>query len=78
MHIPLRKRWQVAEPISETVAANLSGYPPILQQLLFNRNITTRSEADLFLQASGSIHDPFILKGMKAAVRCLLKAIGSD
>ncbi|NPV78421.1 MAG: single-stranded-DNA-specific exonuclease RecJ [Anaerolineae bacterium] len=78
MHIPLRKRWQVAEPISETVAANLSGYPPILQQLLFNRNITTLQKADLFLQASGSIHDPFLLKDMKAAVRCLLKAIDSD
>ena len=79
MHIPLRKRWQVAEPIPATVAANLSDYDPILQQLLFNRNITTRKEAVLFLDVEGgSMHDPFLLLGMKTAVECLLKAIDSE
>ncbi|MCC6148149.1 MAG: single-stranded-DNA-specific exonuclease RecJ [Anaerolineaceae bacterium] len=75
MHTPLRKHWQVAAPISDSAAANLGEYPPLLQQLLFNREITTPEAAQRFLNTSGSLHSPCSLKGIGTAVECLLHAI---
>ncbi len=34
MQVPLRKRWQVADPITSEVSQALGDYPDVLKQLL--------------------------------------------
>ncbi len=49
--IPTQKRWEVAEPLSTEAIQELSGYHPVLRQILFNRGYTTHEAARLFLEA---------------------------
>ncbi len=49
---------------------------PLIGQLLFNRGITTPSEAEKFLYPTlGDLANPFLLKGMEEAVQRVAKAI---
>lgn len=59
------------------VAAELSDYPPLIQQLLFNRDIKTAAAAARFLNPSyeDDLHDPFLLPEMDKAVERILKSI---
>ncbi|NJD60069.1 MAG: single-stranded-DNA-specific exonuclease RecJ [Anaerolineales bacterium] len=47
----ITKRWEVAPVLPHDVDQELSGYPPILRQLLFNRSYTTHEEARIYLEA---------------------------
>jgi single-stranded-DNA-specific exonuclease len=72
----LVKRWQIAPKISPSADQALESYPPILRQVLFNRGITTPLEAQHFLDAKpGFDTDPFLLKGMGAAVERIETAL---
>jgi hypothetical protein len=48
---PLTKSWQIHPLITPDVEQALFTYPPILRQLLFNRDILTPDEARRYLQA---------------------------
>lgn len=72
---PTRKRWQIAAPVPEEIRVELKEYSPVLQQLLFNRSITTAEQAQRYLTAAGSIHDPFLMLDMEKAVLRLIQAI---
>ncbi len=50
--IPIPKRWEVAEPIPSGAAQELSGYHPVLRQILYNRGYDTHEKARLFLEAT--------------------------
>ena len=50
--IPLLKRWQIAQPLPPLAAQNLAEYPPILQQLLYNRGHATAESAQRYLEAA--------------------------
>lgn len=55
----------------------LGGYDALTQQLLYNRGISTKDEANTFLDPDYETgrHDPFLLPGMEAAVSRILAAI---
>ena len=67
--------WKIAEPITAAAQQELSAYPKVLQQLLFNRGVTTAGAADVYLNGGGSRYDPFELKNMADAVGRILEAI---
>ncbi len=45
------KRWEVASPLPPGATDELSGYPPILRQILYNRGYRTHESARLYLEA---------------------------
>jgi single-stranded-DNA-specific exonuclease len=47
----ITKRWEVAQPLPVEANQELSGYPPILRQILYNRGYHTHEQARLFLEA---------------------------
>lgn len=70
-------RWEVKPGIDTETDRELAGYFPILRQLLYNRGIKTRAEADDFLAARcPSPSGPFLMTGMQAAVERILAAVG--
>ncbi len=64
----------------EEVAFNLAEYDTWLRRLLFNRGVTNKVEAEVFLAPSYDqhLHDPFLLHDMEKAVERVLRAIASD
>jgi single-stranded-DNA-specific exonuclease len=71
----LDKKWEIAAPVPADVQKALAGYPAVQQQLLFNRNINTAQMAESYLQASGAIYDPMLMKDMGKAVKRLCQAL---
>jgi single-stranded-DNA-specific exonuclease len=69
------KRWQIAPPLSEQELAPFSDLPPLVVQLLHNRDIKDPGAAHAFLAGHPIEHTPFRLKGMDQAVTCLRQAI---
>ena len=47
----ITKYWEVAPPPPPEAIQELSGYPPILRQILYNRGYRTHEQARLFLEA---------------------------
>ena len=63
------KRWVVQPPITSQAEKELTKFPPILRQILFNRGIYTDADARIFLKAEAMANtDPFQLTGMQTAV----------
>src|SRR6185503_6932332 len=63
------KRWVIQPPITPQAREALAAFPPILQQILFNRGMCTDADARTFLRAQPSFNnDPFQLIGMQTAV----------
>ena len=63
------KRWVIAPRITPQAEEALVKFPPILQQILFNRGMGTDAEARAFLRAQPNFNsDPFQFTGMPAAV----------
>ena len=63
------KRWIIQSPITPQAREALAAFPPILQQILFNRGISTDADARTFLRAQPNANtDPFQLIGMQTAV----------
>jgi len=70
------KRWQISSPITPQAEAELSGYPPILRQILFNRGYPTLESARIFLEGQkppGT--NPKFLLGIEQTVERILKAV---
>jgi single-stranded-DNA-specific exonuclease len=75
MDLNMDKMWRIANPIPATVSASLSSYSPVLQQLLYNRNIFNLDEAEKFLHPDFISPDPFQMLDMHKAVEKILAAI---
>lgn len=64
--------WEIqaqTHPIAPEVDEALKDFPPLLRQLLFNRGIESKAQAEDFLSPSlQGTHDPWLMKGMEAAV----------
>lgn len=75
----LKKIWVEPTPITPAVERELSAYSPLLRTLLWNRGVTTRAEAELYLDGgsdSGWMGAPvWQLKGMAEAVDRILFAL---
>jgi len=69
--------WIVASPRDEAkhLASEL-GIPPVIAQVLINREITEAEAAEKFLRGTiDQLHDPFLMSGMAAAVERIRQAI---
>jgi single-stranded-DNA-specific exonuclease len=70
------KRWLISPSFTHQAQEALAAFPPILQQLLFNRGYATDSEARAFLRAEANFDtSPFQMTGMEAAVERILYAL---
>ncbi|MDZ4159139.1 MAG: single-stranded-DNA-specific exonuclease RecJ, partial [Anaerolineaceae bacterium] len=75
MAASLKKRWSVADQPPADVDRELTAYSPVLRQLLYNRGICDTTSASDYLNATGSLHDPFLLLGMEKTAARLWEAI---
>ena len=71
------KQWKVLEKISEEVVSQFPDMNPVCLQLLHNRNLDTQEKIDEFFNSDylDDIHDPFILRDMKKAVKRIYQAL---
>src|SRR3989344_5729607 len=69
-------QYRLAAPVSRDVAQALSGYTPLVQQLLHTRGVMTVGEADTFFSPQyETLHDPFLMTDMEKAVTRILDAL---
>ena len=47
----MTKRWEVAPALPSEAIQELSGYPPVLRQILYNRGYRTHEQAQIYLEA---------------------------
>jgi single-stranded-DNA-specific exonuclease len=68
------------EPVPSAIGKALASFEPYVQQLLYNRGITTAPEAARFLapQYDTELHNPFLLNDMAAAVKRIQLAISEN
>ena len=69
------KRWHIKPPVSQEHLARFADLPPLVVQLLLNREIDDPGAAHEFLEGRLTSHDPFQLKGMDQAVSRLRRAL---
>lgn len=69
--------YAVHSPIPEDVSKELAHLNELIAKLLFLRGITSKQEAEAFLNPSYErhLHDPFLLKGMDLAVEKIFASI---
>ena len=62
---------------SDAVSEELKEHKPLIQQLLHNRGISTKDDADIFLNPhyDNGLHDPFLMTDMDRVVKRILTAI---
>ena len=75
---PARKRWQIAPAAPALYLEQFADLPRLLVQVLYNRGITRREEADSFLAPAPPLRNPLEapkLKGLDQAVLRLRRAI---
>jgi len=79
MTLPLSKRWQISQPLTSIAAQNLAQYPPVLQQLLFNRGHATAETAQRYLDAAPPPHsEPENMLGIPQAVERIRYALQTE
>jgi single-stranded-DNA-specific exonuclease len=71
----LDQRWEVEPPVDGSVLARFPKKPPLLVQLLHNRQLSDPEVAEAFFDAQARGPSPFLLKGMHRAVARLRQAI---
>jgi single-stranded-DNA-specific exonuclease len=73
-------KYSTADTPLEDIKENLKVYSELTQTLLFNRNITSEEEAEIFLNPDyeRDIYDPFLIMGMERAVERILSAIENE
>lgn len=74
----MNKRWVTYNKSMENLQLIINEYniPEIIARAMINRGIDTVSKVRVFMDTDlRSMHDPYLLKGMKSAVEKILKAI---
>jgi single-stranded-DNA-specific exonuclease len=76
MAMPLSRRWEMFPKIPDEISELLQDFKPFYRQLLYNRGLTTREQAEAYLmgQTDEDTH-PFLLKDMPAVVERLHTAV---
>jgi len=73
---PPKKRWNISPILSPKVSDQLTGYHPVLQQILYNRGYNSLNDAQDYLEArrpDGT--DPYQMLGIPEAVERINRAI---
>ncbi|MFH1460877.1 MAG: single-stranded-DNA-specific exonuclease RecJ [Patescibacteria group bacterium] len=70
-------KWQVKTKAPDAFFKQFPEFSPLIAQLLYNRGLRTQPQIDEFfnLDYQTDIHNPFLLKGMKRAVKRIAQAI---
>ncbi len=68
-------QWIIQEKIPGQITSALKKYPNLIQQILFNRGITTSKEADIFLRANQPEYSPFELNDLDKAIEIIHRAV---
>ena len=72
----MKHNWKLRQSVPERTVSAL-GFPRLQSQLLYNRGISSRAEADAFLSTDSShVCDPMLLPDMDKAVSRIRRAIG--
>ncbi|HEY42496.1 MAG TPA: single-stranded-DNA-specific exonuclease RecJ [Anaerolineae bacterium] len=75
----MKKRWTLPIPLPTDIDRELSELRPIEREILFNRGIRTRGEANVYFASDSlSDFDPFHMTGMERAVERLSSAIRNE
>ncbi len=71
------KEYRLRDISREQIDESLSGYPLVLQNILFTRGIRNFTEAETFFNPDyeRDLHDPYLLKDMDKAVGRVLRAV---
>ncbi|MGB9723422.1 MAG: single-stranded-DNA-specific exonuclease RecJ [Chloroflexia bacterium] len=73
---PVTSLWSVRPPAPPDELAELSDWPPTFAQLLWNRGLRSRAEAEEFLQPDyRHLADPLQMQGMRPAVERIVRAL---
>jgi len=73
---PIMKKWNVRPNAPLAFLAELKTLPPLVAQLLYNREQKSQSDIDAFLRPEyGKAHDPFLFVDMRKAVDRIWRAI---
>jgi single-stranded-DNA-specific exonuclease len=69
-------RWNVLPPAPAQYLGGISGFPPLIAQLLFDRGLTEPAQLESFITADKRLsYDPFLLPGMAQAVARVYRAL---
>ncbi len=69
-------RWNVLPSAPAQYLSGISGFPPLIAQLLFNRGLTEPAQLESFITADERLsYDPFLLPGMAQAVARVYRAL---
>jgi single-stranded-DNA-specific exonuclease len=70
-------KWHLKEKVPKEFIERFPEYPPLVLQLLYDRGLDTQEEIDEFFNPdySQDLHDPFLMLGVKEAVKRIKKAI---
>ena len=69
-------RWNVLPPAPTQYLSGISGFPPLVAQLLFNRGLIEPVQLESFITADERLsYDPFLLSGMAQAVSRVYHAL---
>jgi len=69
-------RWNVLPKLPDKFLTDITGLPPLIAQLLFNRGLADPSQLESFIAADKSLSaDPFLLPDMHQAVARIYRAL---
>jgi single-stranded-DNA-specific exonuclease len=73
----MKKNWRLKPKFPQNFSEKFPEYIPLTAQLLYNRGITEKNQVGDFFNFDydKNLHDPFLMKDMKKAVKRILKAI---
>jgi len=73
----MQKKWLTADSAPAEFYRQFPEINPVILQLLYNREIRTQSAIDEFLtpEYSNNIHDPFLFRDMRVAVKRIFQSI---
>ncbi len=70
-------QWKIKPKAPSAFLKQFPEFSPLISQLLYNRGLKTQKQIDEFFNPDyqGDLHDPFLLKGMKTAVKRIRQAL---
>ena len=73
----MQHNWLLSEKYPQDFGERLKQYPPVILQLLWNRNLKTEEQIRAFFDVSWEkeFHDPFLFKDMEKAVGLIFEAV---